>query len=157
MTFYFIPFILHLRIVVPTIASLLRLKPTPFLNWFQTPESINITAVSAWLTLPEPMLSYFCFLLYYLPKWCFVRPSFLVHGFPTFGSFFHNEIQFQIRKNPGRAPISELPMCKQSKTFLTLCVLKKIPMEHSVVFLAFWLAHLFVFDTWIDWYPKANP
>ena len=38
---------------------------------------------------------------------------FLVH-------FFHNEIHFQLRKDPGRAPISELPMCKQPKTFLNV-------------------------------------
>ena len=41
--------------------------------------------------------------------------------------------------------------------FLASCVFKKIPMEYSVVFLAFWLACYFDFDTYLDYCSPSIP
>ena len=42
-------------------------------------------------------------------------------------------------------------------TFLASCVFKKIPKERSVAFPAFWLAHPFALDTYLDCCSSSTP
>ena len=154
------PWFFALRIVLPTIASFLRLKPIPFLNWSQTPESINITAVSVfWLSLPEPMLPYFCFFFYYLLKTSLCSAFNHSAWVPQIlGSIFLQWNSISDQKRSRTSPhLGIADVQAVQNTFLASCVFKKIPKERSVAFPAFWLAHPFALDTYLDCCSSSTP
>ena len=79
-------------------------------------------------------------------------------GSQLLGSFFTMKFNFKSEKIPDTSPhlgIADVQAVQNA--FLASCVFKKTPMEYSIVFLAFWLAHSFGFDTCLDCCSTSIP